>query len=141
MFKFLALANSPPERQWAKRVFRRMTKCHSVPSEGCTLQCDVRTTHGVGRGWINRYSCFVPFPVSSYPPPPSLRSSSPCLSGTVCWRGIVLIFRARPHRVFIRRPSCEAASGHRVKSATIRYIVFNPRVVNKKLLAFLCVFA
>ena len=29
-----------------------MTKCHSVPSEGRTLQCDVRTTPEGGRGWI-----------------------------------------------------------------------------------------
>ena len=29
-----------PLRQGAKRVFRRMTKCHSVPSEGSTTQCD-----------------------------------------------------------------------------------------------------
>jgi hypothetical protein len=42
---------SPWDRR-AKRVFRRMTECHSVPSEGRTLQCDVRTTPAGGRGWI-----------------------------------------------------------------------------------------
>ena len=38
---------------------------------------------------------------------------------------------ARYHRVFIRGLSCVATTSHRVKSAIIRYIVFNPRVVNK----------
>ena len=31
-------------RQGAKRVFRGMTECHSVPFEGSTLQCDARKT-------------------------------------------------------------------------------------------------
>ena len=30
-----------PLSQGAKRVFRGMTECHSVPSEGSTPQCDV----------------------------------------------------------------------------------------------------
>ena len=33
-----------------------MTKCHSVPSEGRTLQCDVLTTPEGGRGWIVSHS-------------------------------------------------------------------------------------
>ena len=32
------------------------------------------------------YICCFPVPVCSHPPPP-LRSS-PCLRGTVCWRGV-----------------------------------------------------
>ena len=55
------------------------------------------------RGWINilyavflpkcsylRLSHFVLLTDLYYPPPPSLRSSSPCLSGTVCWNGIAV---------------------------------------------------
>ena len=30
-----------PLRQGAKRTFRRMTECHSVPSEGRKPRCDV----------------------------------------------------------------------------------------------------
>ena len=33
--------NFVPLSQGAKRVFRGMTQCHSVPSEGRTPQCDV----------------------------------------------------------------------------------------------------
>ena len=33
-----------PSKLGAKRVFRGMTECHSVPFEGSTLQCDARKT-------------------------------------------------------------------------------------------------
>ena len=39
-----------PLRQGAKRVFRGMTECHSVPSEESTPQCDVGQTRR-GRGY------------------------------------------------------------------------------------------
>ena len=49
------------------------------------------------------------------------------------------------HIVFkFRRPSCKAASGHRVKVQYLKTAltcIVCPRVVNKKLLALLCVFA
>ena len=63
----------------------------------------ITATHKVGRGWINilyavflpkcsylRLSHFVLLTDLYYPPPPSLRSSSTCLSGTVCWNGIAV---------------------------------------------------
>ena len=37
-----------PLRQGAKRVVRRMTECHSVPSEGSTTQCDAGKSEGEG---------------------------------------------------------------------------------------------
>ena len=39
-----------PLSQGAKRVFRGMTECHSVPSEESTPQCDVGQTRR-GRGY------------------------------------------------------------------------------------------
>ena len=47
-----AITHFLPLRQATKRVFRRMTRCHSVPSEGRNSHCDVRTTPTGGRGWI-----------------------------------------------------------------------------------------
>ena len=40
-FKFQVPRYFVPLSQGAKRVFRGMTECHSVPSEGSTPQCDV----------------------------------------------------------------------------------------------------
>ena len=37
-----------PLRQGAKRVFRRMTECLSVPSEGSTTQCDAGQSEAEG---------------------------------------------------------------------------------------------
>ena len=42
-----------PLRQGAKRVFRRMTECHSVPSKGSTTKCDAGPKGAKRRrGWI-----------------------------------------------------------------------------------------
>ena len=49
-FWFQASAYFLPLRQGAKRVFRGMTECHSVPSEESTPQCDVGQTRR-GRGY------------------------------------------------------------------------------------------
>ena len=40
--------NFLPLGQGAKRVVRRMTECHSVPSEGSTTQCDAGKSEGGG---------------------------------------------------------------------------------------------
>ena len=40
--------NFLPLGQGAKRVVRRMTECHSVPSEGSTTQCDAGKGEGGG---------------------------------------------------------------------------------------------
>ena len=40
--------NFLPLGQGAKRVVRRMTECHSVPSEGSTTQCDAGKSVGEG---------------------------------------------------------------------------------------------
>ena len=40
-FRFQVPIYFVPLSQGAKRVFRGMTECHSVPSEGSTPQCDV----------------------------------------------------------------------------------------------------
>jgi hypothetical protein len=42
--------NFLPLGQGAKRVVRRMTECHSVPSEGSTTQCDAGKSEGGGGG-------------------------------------------------------------------------------------------
>ena len=56
------LINFLPLGQGAKRVVRRMTECHSVPSEGSTTQCDAGKSEGgvektSSRG--NSYFCVI----------------------------------------------------------------------------------
>ena len=65
-----------PLRQGAKRVFRRMTKCHSVPSEGSTTQCDAgpegSEAEGVDENGKRR---------TEYNPPPPPRGTPPVSGG------------------------------------------------------------
>ena len=49
-----AITHFLPLRQGANEVFREMTKCHFVPHEGSTTQCDAGPNHAVGRGWIKQ---------------------------------------------------------------------------------------
>ncbi len=43
------------------KVFREMTKCHFVPHEGSTTQCDAGPTRR-GRGWIGSGERFLSTP-------------------------------------------------------------------------------
>ena len=49
-FRFHVPIYFVPLSQGAKRVFRGMTECHSVPSEGSTPQCDVGQSPQGGGG-------------------------------------------------------------------------------------------
>ena len=48
-----------PLRQGANEVFREMTKCHFVPHEGSTTQCDAEPA----RDWIIREQCPITLPL------------------------------------------------------------------------------
>ena len=37
-----------PSKLWGEEGFRRMTECHSVPSEGSTTQCDAGQSEAEG---------------------------------------------------------------------------------------------
>ncbi len=71
-------------RQGAKRVFRRMTKCHSVPSEGSTTQCDAgpegSEAEGVDENRLERGNSKCRKQTrTKYPPPPP--AGTPPVSG------------------------------------------------------------
>ena len=66
-----------PLRQGANEVFREMTKCHFVPHEGSTTQCDAGPTQR-GRGGLGAVcgECFLIHPLRNFVP------RRPCLRGT-----------------------------------------------------------
>ena len=82
-----------PLRQGVKRVFRGMTECHSVPSEGSTPQCDVGQTRR-GRGYdINgkrkTENSSLTFH-SSLHTPSALRARPPDSEGQSWWEGFLI---------------------------------------------------
>ena len=62
-----------PLRQGANEVFREMTKCHFVPHEGSTTQCDAGPTQrGRGVDWVRcAVSGFLSTPSASLVAPVS----------------------------------------------------------------------
>ena len=69
-----------PLRQGANEVFREMTKCHFVPHEGSTTQCDAGPARerSDGGGGENHSQLTTTYYLST---PSPLRGTRPCLRG------------------------------------------------------------
>ena len=91
---------SSPCLRGTKRVFRRMTECHSVPSEGSTTQCDVGKRSNAPEGvWL--FPSFQFSVLTSAPPGVDLRFRSQCF--TSLFMSLSLFRASRGVRLFMSR--------------------------------------